>query len=127
MNSKETNYLIKDGDLVKGSIVRLKSYQTNQLKGKWFGANHTRYVVCVLTSFRILIVIGLEVLKECGVPEKIGQPESLEKVLALTEQSSKPVPTATTAPTGTSAASCYGVKPQRTEQLYIKPPQGTVG
>jgi len=72
------------------------------------------------------------VLKEYGIHEKIGQPDSLEKALDKSQNSGElrvnpyPSPTATTA-TGESATppAFYGNKPsappapQRDQQLYV--------
>ncbi|RPB29585.1 replication factor A 1, rfa1 [Terfezia boudieri ATCC MYA-4762] len=101
MLASQNNHLIKHGDLVKGSIIRLTSYQTNQIKER-----------------RVLIVIELEVLKEYGVHDKIGQPDSLEKALDKSQNSGElqrnpyPSPTATTAtPEAATTPAFYGSKP----------------
>lgn len=36
----EANHVVHDGKLKKGSIVRLKSYQANEVKGKKLGSTH---------------------------------------------------------------------------------------
>ena len=57
----DLNHVIHDGTLNKGSICRLKSYQSNFVKDKF-----------------ILIVLDLDVLSEYGEVEKLGQPVALD-------------------------------------------------
>ena len=77
-------------------------------------------------------MIELEVLKEYGVHDKIGQPDSLEKALDRSQNSGElqrnpyPSPTATTAAAESATAPAfYGSKPsappapQRNQQLYV--------
>ncbi|KAJ5585346.1 Replication factor A protein 1 [Penicillium hispanicum] len=59
--TQEMNHVVTDGSLRKGCFVRLKSFQANSVKGK-----------------KILIILELEVLKELGEAEKIGEPKPLE-------------------------------------------------
>ncbi|KAJ5528645.1 Nucleic acid-binding OB-fold [Penicillium freii] len=61
MLATQANSVVTDGSLRKGSFVRLKSFQSNSVKGK-----------------NILIILDLEVLKELGEAEKIGEPKPLE-------------------------------------------------
>ncbi|KAF4765620.1 hypothetical protein HAV15_003849 [Penicillium sp. str.  len=61
MLATQANSVVTDGSLRKGSFVRLKSFQSNSVKGK-----------------KILIILDLEVLKELGEAEKIGEPKPLE-------------------------------------------------
>ncbi|KAF4625804.1 hypothetical protein G7Y89_g12358 [Cudoniella acicularis] len=73
MLATQANHVVHEGQLKKGSIVRLKSYQANRVKGK-----------------RILIILDLEVIESLGEPEKIGEPVALE---VKDEDESKPVNT----------------------------------
>jgi len=72
----EANHVVHDGKLKKGSIVRLKSYQANFVKGK-------RYILYVqmiyfnTNKISILIVLDLEVIDSLGEMEKIGEPVTL--------------------------------------------------
>ncbi|KAF8476944.1 hypothetical protein BDZ91DRAFT_687929 [Kalaharituber pfeilii] len=118
MLATQLNHYVKNGELVKGSLVKLKSYQANQVNQR-----------------RVLIIIDLEVLPGYGIHEKLGQPESLEKLLSAEEVPQHPVPTATTAaapPATTSATAFYGNKPSapsapQTNQRFgeSKRPSGT--
>ncbi|KAJ6007948.1 Replication factor A protein 1 [Penicillium herquei] len=71
--SPEINNVVTDGTLRKGCFVRLKSFQANSVKGK-----------------KILIILNLEVLKDLGEAEKIGDPKPLE---VKGEEEEKPQPT----------------------------------
>lgn len=61
MLASQANNVVHDGSLKKGSFVRLKAYQANQVKGK-----------------RILIILDLEVITELEPMDKIGDPKALE-------------------------------------------------
>ncbi|KAJ5101467.1 Nucleic acid-binding OB-fold-containing protein [Penicillium alfredii] len=82
----EANHVVSDGSLRKGCFVRLKSFQANSVKGK-----------------KILIILDLEVLRELGESEKIGEPKPLE---------SKPDEEETNQPTTISTNGFYGSKIQ---------------
>ncbi|EKD13869.1 uncharacterized protein L3040_005515 [Drepanopeziza brunnea f. sp. 'multigermtubi'] len=60
MLATQANHVVHEGKLKKGSIVRLKQYQANAVKGK-----------------RILIILDLEVIESLGEMEKIGDPVAL--------------------------------------------------
>ncbi|KAI5807463.1 replication factor A 1, rfa1 [Peziza echinospora] len=113
MLATQLNYFVKNGELERGAIVRLKSYQANQVNQR-----------------RVLIVIDLEVLKEYGLHEKIGTPDSLEKMLvAAGEAPSAPVPTSVSAaapPAASTANSFYG-RPSAPQpvQRYSEPKQNS--
>ncbi|KAI7689463.1 replication factor A 1, rfa1, partial [Hortaea werneckii] len=62
MLGQQSNHVIHDGKLKKGSICRLLSYQRNFVKDK-----------------HILIILELDVLEEYGEPEKLGTPIALEQ------------------------------------------------
>ncbi|KAJ6140091.1 Nucleic acid-binding OB-fold [Penicillium samsonianum] len=72
MLATQANSVVTDGSLRKGSFVRLKSFQSNSVKGK-----------------KILIILDLEVLKELGEADKIGEPKPLE-VKAEEEEGGQP-------------------------------------
>ncbi|KAH8592769.1 hypothetical protein B0O99DRAFT_689322 [Bisporella sp. PMI_857] len=61
MLATQANHVVHDGKLKKGSIVRVKSYQANSVKGK-----------------KILIIMDLEVIESLGEMEKIGEPKAFE-------------------------------------------------
>ncbi|KAI0406417.1 replication factor-A protein [Xylaria palmicola] len=61
MLATQTNHVIHDNQLVRGSIVRVKSYQANAVKGK-----------------NILIILDLEVATELGSHDRIGEPAPFE-------------------------------------------------
>ncbi|KAK3309091.1 uncharacterized protein B0T15DRAFT_566003 [Chaetomium strumarium] len=61
MLATQANHVVHSGQLDRGSIVRLKQYQAQSLKGK-----------------NVMIVLDLEVIPELGNPEKIGDPKGLE-------------------------------------------------
>ncbi|KAK2625228.1 hypothetical protein QTJ16_005597 [Diplocarpon rosae] len=63
MLATQANHVVHEGKLKKGSIVRLKQYQANAVKGKRFN--------------RILIILDLEVIESLGEMDKIGDPVAL--------------------------------------------------
>lgn len=97
--------MVTDGSLRKGCFVRLKSFQANAVKGKkWVTQNIDTISrpLRVLTHHRILIILDLEVLRELGEAEKIGEPKPLE---IKAEEEEK------TQPTTISSNGFYGSKP----------------
>ncbi|CZR59790.1 probable single-stranded DNA-binding protein 68k chain [Phialocephala subalpina] len=91
MLATQANHVIHEGKLKKGSIVRLKSYQANNVKGK-----------------RILIILDLEVIESLGELDKIDTPVALT---VKEEEDSKPVNTTIT------NNGFYGNKPQAQEPV----------
>ncbi|CAI7568295.1 unnamed protein product [Penicillium pancosmium] len=85
MLASQANHVVTDGSLRKGCFVKLKSFQANSVKGK-----------------KILIILDLEVMKELGEAEKIGEPKPLE---IKADDDEKPQPTAI------SSNGFYGSKP----------------
>ncbi|KAJ5102870.1 Replication factor A protein 1 [Penicillium argentinense] len=85
MLATQANHVVTDGSLRKGCFVQLKSFQANSVKGK-----------------KILIILDLEVIKELGEAEKIGEPKPLE-IKADEEEK--------TQPTTISSNGFYGSKP----------------
>ncbi|EAQ92381.1 hypothetical protein CHGG_00616 [Chaetomium globosum CBS 148.51] len=61
MLATQANHVMHDGQLQRGSIVRVKQYQAQYLKGK-----------------HVMIILDLEVMTELGTPDKIGDPKSME-------------------------------------------------
>ncbi|KAL3469470.1 hypothetical protein BJX99DRAFT_241251 [Aspergillus californicus] len=102
----QANHFVTDGSLRKGCFVKLKSFQANSVKGK-----------------KILIILDLEVVKELGEAEKIGEPKPLENKL---EEDEKPQPTTI------SSNGFYGSKVQDTTSQVssrgqqVRPAQGSV-
>ncbi|RDW74751.1 replication factor A subunit protein RFA1 [Aspergillus mulundensis] len=101
----QANHFVTDGLLRKGCFVRLKQFQANSVKGK-----------------KILIILDLEVLKELGEAEKIGDPKPLENKL---EEDEKPQPTTI------SSNGFYGAKAQNapsrasSRPQHVRPIQGS--
>ncbi|KAK5124363.1 hypothetical protein LTR85_001580 [Meristemomyces frigidus] len=94
MLAQQTNHVITDGKLKKGSLCRLTSYQANFVKDK-----------------HILIILDLDILEEYGEPEKIGTPVALEAPKQeATAEDVKPQP-------GNIAGNgFYGNKPQQAQE-----------
>lgn len=69
MLSTQLNHLVAENKLQKGAFVQL-----------------TQFTVNVMKERKILIVLGLNVLTELGVMDKIGNPAGLETVDALRQQ-----------------------------------------
>ncbi|KAM7201495.1 hypothetical protein V8F33_003319 [Rhypophila sp. PSN 637] len=65
MLATQANHVVHDGLLQRGCIVRLKQYQSQQLKGR-----------------PILVVLDLDVVQEYGNPEKIGEPVAFDHAKA---------------------------------------------
>ncbi|KAE8400438.1 hypothetical protein BDV37DRAFT_257930 [Aspergillus pseudonomiae] len=86
MLATQANRFVTSGQLRKGCFVRLKSFQSNSVKGK-----------------KILIILDLEVLQDLGEAEKIGEPKPLE---------SKPEENEKSQPTTISSNGFYGSKIQ---------------
>ncbi|CAK7566922.1 MAG: Replication factor A protein 1 [Sporothrix epigloea] len=57
MLATQASHVVHDGKLVRGCLVRIKSYQANSVKGK-----------------NILIILDLEVIELLGTHERIGEP-----------------------------------------------------
>ncbi|KAL2140442.1 hypothetical protein VTI28DRAFT_3793 [Corynascus sepedonium] len=61
MLATQANHVVHEGLLQKGSIVRVRQYQPQFVKGK-----------------SILIILDLEVISHLGTPEKLGDPQLME-------------------------------------------------
>ncbi|KAF2173810.1 hypothetical protein M409DRAFT_16080 [Zasmidium cellare ATCC 36951] len=98
MIAQQSNYLINENRLKKGSICRLTQYTANFVKDK-----------------HILIIVELDVLEEYGEPDKLGQPVALESPKPEAQQDVKPQP-------GNIAGNnFYGNKPQQQQQQRALP------
>ena len=74
----EANHVVHEGKLRKGCFVRLKSYQANSVKGKRSECKSLEFLNTYLQTYRIIIVLDLEVLEELGECDKLGEPKALE-------------------------------------------------
>ncbi|KAI0134186.1 replication factor-a protein 1 [Xylariales sp. AK1849] len=97
MLATQANHVIHDGNLVRGCIVRIKSYQANSVKGK-----------------NILIILDLEVITNLGVHDRIGEPTAFE---------TKPP----AADTPVSGAGFYGAKPEPSAPVKSEPMSSRMG
>ncbi|KAI5271139.1 replication factor-a protein [Aureobasidium subglaciale] len=106
MLAQQTNHIVHDGKLKKGSLVKLKQFQANSVKDK-----------------PILVIIDLEVLDEYGECDKLGQPGPLEVVKSESDSAAAPTPQAQ--PAAISGNQFYGNKPQQQqpEQQQQSAPQ----
>ncbi|TPX18437.1 uncharacterized protein E0L32_011678 [Thyridium curvatum] len=93
MLATQANHVVHDGKLQRGSILRVKSYQANSVKGK-----------------NILIILDLEVIESLGTPDKIGEPVAFE---------AKPEGAAATATT-IGGSGFYGVKTEESKPAVPK-------
>ncbi|KAK5135705.1 hypothetical protein LTR08_004691 [Meristemomyces frigidus] len=94
MLGQQTNHVILEGKLKKGSLCRLTSYQANYVKDK-----------------HILIILDIDILEQYGEPDKLGAPVALEPPKQeATMEDAKPQP-------GNIAGNnFYGNKPQQEPQ-----------
>ncbi|KAI0851242.1 replication factor-a protein [Daldinia vernicosa] len=99
MLATQANHVIHDNSLVRGALVRIKSYQANAVKGK-----------------NILIILDLEVATELGVHDRIGEPQAFE---------AKPQAANTTAAIG--ASNFYGVKTESSAPVKSEPVSSRMG
>lgn len=96
--------------------MKLKSFQSNSVKGKKYDSHLLILMKLKLTYHRILIILDLEVLKDLGEAEKIGEPKALE-VKAEEEETAQP--------TAISSNGFYGNKPQPAPAQPAKRPQSS--
>ncbi|KAK4104242.1 replication factor-a protein [Parathielavia hyrcaniae] len=61
MLATQANHVMHDGQLQRGSIVRIRQYQAQALKGK-----------------NVMIILDLEVITSLGTPDKLGEPKGME-------------------------------------------------
>lgn len=79
MLATQANHVVHDGKLVKGCIVRVKSYNPNLVKGKKYVQDDQLVTTLSLTSrASILIVLDLDVIESLGTPDKLGDPVAFE-------------------------------------------------
>ncbi|KAG8623072.1 hypothetical protein KVT40_008048 [Elsinoe batatas] len=93
MIAQQTNYIVTEGKLKKGSLCRLKAFQANSVKDK-----------------PILVILDLDVLEEYGECEKIGQPIALDMIKSEAQEESKPQAD------NISGNNFYGNKPAQQQQ-----------
>ncbi|KAI1200799.1 replication factor-A protein [Nemania serpens] len=93
MLATQANHVIHDNQLVRGCVVRVKSYQANSVKGK-----------------NILIILDLEVATELGTHDRIGEPAPFEAKAQ----------TANTT-TAIGGSGFYGVKPEPSVPVKSEP------
>ncbi|KAK4153912.1 hypothetical protein C8A00DRAFT_14919 [Chaetomidium leptoderma] len=92
----QVNHVMHEGQLQRGSIVRVRQYQAQPVKGK-----------------NIVILLDLEVITSLGTLEKIGEPKSME--FTSTEQQ-----TTAAAATATGGTSFYGAKPEPAQESKVE-------
>ncbi|KAL7622995.1 Replication factor A protein 1 [Parahypoxylon ruwenzoriense] len=97
MLATQANHVIHNGSLARGCIVRIKSYQANSVKGK-----------------NILIILDLDVAKELGVHDRIGEPVAFE---------AKPQ----TANTTIGGTNFYGTKTESSAPVKSEPMSSRMG
>ncbi|KAI0452082.1 replication factor-A protein [Xylaria acuta] len=97
MLATQANHVIHDDQLVRGCIVRIKSYQANAVKGK-----------------NILIILDLEVAAELGIHDRIGEPAPFE---------AKPQP----ANTAIGGSGFYGAKTESSAPVKTEPMSSRMG
>ncbi|KAI0896750.1 replication factor-a protein [Annulohypoxylon nitens] len=102
MLATQANHVIHDGSLVRGALVRVKSYQANMVKNK-----------------HILIILELDVAAELGVHDKIGEPQAFE---------AKPEPaTNTNTNTVIGGTNFYGAKTKSSAPVKSEPMSSRMG
>ncbi|ORY57296.1 replication factor-a protein 1 [Pseudomassariella vexata] len=99
MLATQANHVIHDNQLIRGCIVRIKSYQANSVKGK-----------------NILIILDLEVIENLGAHDRIGEPAAFE---------AKPAAPATTTTIGGSGF--YGTKTESPAPVKSEPTSSRMG
>ncbi|KAI1822046.1 replication factor-A protein [Xylaria intraflava] len=97
MLATQANHVIHDGQLTRGCIVRVKSYQANAVKGK-----------------NILVILDLEVATELGAHDRIGEPAPFE---------AKPQPTNTSI----GGSGFYGAKAEPQAPIKSEPMSSRMG
>ncbi|KAI0386638.1 replication factor-a protein [Hypomontagnella monticulosa] len=97
MLATQANHIIHDGSLVRGSIVRIKQYQANAVKGK-----------------NILIILDADVASELGVHDRIGEPQAFE---AKQEPTNAAI----------GASNFYGTKTESTAPVKSEPMSSRMG
>ncbi|KAL2264744.1 hypothetical protein VTJ83DRAFT_7254 [Remersonia thermophila] len=98
MLATQANHVMHNNQLQRGSIVRLRQYQAQSVKGK-----------------NLMMVLDLEVIESLGTPEKIGDPKPVDGVGAERQN------------TVIGGAGFYGTKnepAQETKPAVARQPQG---
>lgn len=80
MLATQANHVVHDGKLVKNCILRIKSFQSNSVKGKKYVSRLARHTwkLCTYLAHSILIVLDVDVIESLGTPEKLGEPVPFE-------------------------------------------------
>ncbi|CAJ2502861.1 Uu.00g102550.m01.CDS01 [Anthostomella pinea] len=104
MLATQANHVIHEDKLVRGCIVRIKSYQANAVKGK-----------------NILIILDLEVATEMGIHDRIGEPAPFEAKPAA------PAANTTIGGTGFYGAKTESSAPVKSEPMPSRPGGGSGG
>ncbi|KOS20078.1 Replication factor A protein 1 [Escovopsis weberi] len=68
MLGTQANHHVHDGKMQRGSIIRIKQFTPNQLKGR-----------------NILVILDLDIIESLGIHDKIGEPAALETNRAAAE------------------------------------------
>ncbi|KAI5926981.1 replication factor-A protein [Camillea tinctor] len=97
MLATQANRVIHENILVRGSIVRIKSYQANAVKGK-----------------NILIILDLDVATELGTHDRIGEPAAFEAKPAVTNNT-------------LGGSSFYGAKTESSAPVKSEPMSSRMG
>ncbi|GME41273.1 Nucleic acid binding OB-fold tRNA/helicase-type [Neofusicoccum parvum] len=97
MLAQQMNHVITSGQLKKGSIIRLKSFNPQVIKER-----------------KILVVLDLDVLSEYGELEKLGTPKGLEAADSAPKTEEKD-----TQPADIGGNGFYGNKPVKREQSSL--------
>ncbi|KAJ8123240.1 hypothetical protein O1611_g9644 [Lasiodiplodia mahajangana] len=99
MLATQANHVIHENQLVRGCVVRVKSYQANAVKGK-----------------NVLIILDLEVATELGAHDRIGEPAPFEAK-----------PQAANASTAIGGTGFYGAKPEPSAPIKKEPMSSHMG
>ncbi|GAW21456.1 hypothetical protein ANO14919_109750 [Xylariales sp. No.14919] len=99
MLATQANHVIHNNQLVRGCIVRIKSYQANSVKGK-----------------NVLIVLDLEVATELGAHDRIGEPAPFEAK-----------PQAGNTSTAIGGSGFYGAKAESSAPVKTEPMSSRMG
>ncbi|KAI1865898.1 uncharacterized protein JN550_008156 [Neoarthrinium moseri] len=98
MLATQANHVIHDNQLVRGCLVRIKSYQANSVKGK-----------------NILIILDLDVIENLGAHDRIGEPVGFEAKAAAA------------ADTTIGGQGFYGAKPEPSAPVKPEPMSSRMG
>lgn len=106
MLATQLNHVVKEDKLRRGSFLRLKQFQQQEVKGKRYISEEQKTLSAEADLPRILIVLDCDILEELGEREKIGSPQPLEGGAVKEEEQTQSKPTAQ--PNGISGSGFYG-------------------